>query len=86
MFTITASNVYGANQIAGAQAEAERLGYNLTVFQNNFSQPEQDQQVQQYLATGAQPATLYLRAATIGLPARRMSEMRAPIAASGSQL
>jgi ABC-type sugar transport system substrate-binding protein len=58
MFTITASNVYGANQIKGAQAEAEKLGYKLTVFQNNFSQPEQDQQVQQYIASGAQPAAI----------------------------
>ncbi|HET7714687.1 MAG TPA: sugar ABC transporter substrate-binding protein [Bauldia sp.] len=58
MFTITASNVYGANQIKGAEAEAEKLGYKLTVFQNNFSQPEQDQQVQQYIASGAQPAAI----------------------------
>lgn len=58
MFTITASNVYGANQIKGAQAEAERLGYDLTVFQNNFSQPEQDRQVQQYIASGAEPAAI----------------------------
>lgn len=58
MFTITASNVYGANQIKGAMAEAEKLGYKLTVFQNNFSQPEQDQQVQQYIASGAQPAAI----------------------------
>jgi ribose transport system substrate-binding protein len=58
MFTITASNVYGANQIKGAQSEAEKLGYKLTVFQNNFSQPEQDQQVQQYIASGAKPAAI----------------------------
>src|SRR5687767_1219793 len=58
MYTITASNVYGANQIKGAEAEAEKLGYKLTVFQNNFSQPEQDQQVQQYIASGAQPAAI----------------------------
>lgn len=58
MFTITASNVYGANQIKGAEMEAEKLGYKLTVFQNNFSQPEQDQQVQQYIASGAQPAAI----------------------------
>ena len=58
MFTITASNVYGANQIKGAQAEAAKLGYKLTVFQNNFSQPEQDQQVQQYIASGAKPAAI----------------------------
>jgi ABC-type sugar transport system substrate-binding protein len=58
MFTITASNVYGANQIKGAQTEAEKLGYKLTVFQNNFSQPEQDQQVQQLVASGAKPAAI----------------------------
>ena len=58
MFTITASNVYGANQIKGATAEAAKLGYKLTVFQNNFSQPEQDQQVQQYIASGAKPAAV----------------------------
>jgi ABC-type sugar transport system substrate-binding protein len=58
MFTITASNVYGANQIKGAEAEAKRLGFNLKVFQNNFSQPEQDQQVQQYIASGAKPAAV----------------------------
>ncbi len=55
MFTITASNIYGANQIKGAQMEAERLGFALTVFQNNFSQPEQDQQVQQLIASGMKP-------------------------------
>ena len=58
MFTITASNVYGANQIKGATAEAEKLGYKLKVYQNNFSQPEQDAQVQQYLASGAKPAAV----------------------------
>ena len=58
MFTMTASNVYGANQIKGAEDEAEKLGYKLTVFQHNFSQPEQDQQVQQYIASGAKPAAI----------------------------
>ena len=56
LFTMTASNVYGANQIAGAKKMAKELGYKLKVFQNNFSQPEQDRQVQQYVATGAKPA------------------------------
>jgi ABC-type sugar transport system substrate-binding protein len=60
MFTMTASNVYGANQIAGAKKAAAELGYKLKVFQNNFSQPEQDQQVQQYVATGAKPAAVLI--------------------------
>ena len=58
MFTMTSSNVYGANQINGAKAEAEKLGYKLKVYENTFSQPEQDQQVQQYIASGAQPAAI----------------------------
>jgi ABC-type sugar transport system substrate-binding protein len=60
MFTMTASNVYGANQINGAKKMAAQLGYKLKVFQNNFSQPEQDQQVQQYVATGAKPAAVLI--------------------------
>jgi ABC-type sugar transport system substrate-binding protein len=58
MFTMTSSNVYGANQIAGAKEEAEALGYELKVYENTFSQPEQDQQVQQYIASGAKPAAI----------------------------
>jgi ABC-type sugar transport system substrate-binding protein len=58
MFTITASNIYGANQIKGAEMEAARLGFKLTVFQNAFSQPEQDQQVQQLIASGKKPAAI----------------------------
>lgn len=58
MFTMTSSNVYGANQIAGARQEAEALGYELKVYENTFSQPEQDQQVQQYIASGAKPAAI----------------------------
>jgi ABC-type sugar transport system substrate-binding protein len=58
MFVMTASNVYGANQINGAKQEAERLGWDLTVFQHNFSQPEQDAQVQQYIASGAEPEVI----------------------------
>jgi ABC-type sugar transport system substrate-binding protein len=56
LFTMTASNVYGANQIAGAKKMAKQLGFKLKVYQNNFSQPQQDQQVQQYVASGAKPA------------------------------
>jgi ribose transport system substrate-binding protein len=58
MFTMTSSNVYGANQIAGARQEAKALGYELKVYENTFSQPEQDQQVQQYIASGAEPAAI----------------------------
>ena len=58
MFVMTSTNVYGANQIKGAKQEAKRLGYNLKVYEHMFSQPQQDQQVQQYLASGAKPAAV----------------------------
>ena len=78
MFTMTSSNVYGANQINGAKAEAEKLGYKLKVYENTFSQPEQDQQVQQYIASGAKPAAI------IWWPwvARRGPEQRPPAGAA----
>jgi ABC-type sugar transport system substrate-binding protein len=58
LFTMTSTNVYGANQIKGAKREAAKLGYTLKVYENMFSQPQQDQQVQQYLASGAKPAAI----------------------------
>ena len=58
MFTMTTSNVYGEVQVNGAREEAEALGYKLKVYENMFSQPEQDQQVQQYIASGAQPPAI----------------------------
>jgi ABC-type sugar transport system substrate-binding protein len=81
MFTMTSSNVYGANQIAGAKKEAEKLDYKLKVYENTFSQPEQDQQVQQYVASGAQPAAIiwwpWVRDA--GLNSLRQLERLAPV-------
>jgi ABC-type sugar transport system substrate-binding protein len=81
MFTMTSSNVYGANQISGAKKEAEKLGYKLKVYENTFSQPEQDQQVQQYVASGAQPAAIiwwpWVRDA--GLNSLRQLERLAPV-------
>jgi ribose transport system substrate-binding protein len=81
MFTMTSSNVYGANQIAGARQEAKELGYKLRVYENTFSQPEQDQQVQQYIASGAKPAAIiwwpWIRDA--GLNSVRQLERLAPV-------
>lgn len=81
MFTMTSSNVYGANQIAGARQEAEDLGFKIKVYENTFSQPEQDQQVQQYIASGAQPAAIiwwpWVRDA--GLNSVRQLERLAPV-------
>jgi ribose transport system substrate-binding protein len=56
MFMPSTANVYLAAAADAARAEATRDGYTLTVIENNFDQVEQDQQVQQYLASGGKPA------------------------------
>src|SRR4051812_18370317 len=60
LFTMTSTNVYGANQIKGAQREAKRLGYNPKVYENMFSQPQPGQQGQEFPAGGAKPAPGHL--------------------------
>lgn len=55
-FIPSTSNSYikaAADAIAG---QGEDLGYNVKFFENDFDQTEQDQQVQEFLATGEKPA------------------------------
>jgi ABC-type sugar transport system substrate-binding protein len=81
MFAMTSTNVYGANQITGAKREAKRLGYNLKVFEHMFSQPEQDKQVQQYIASGAKPAAViyWPWIAAAGINSARLLSRLAPV-------
>jgi ABC-type sugar transport system substrate-binding protein len=81
MFVMTSTNVYGANQITGAKREAKRLGYNLKVFEHMFSQPEQDKQVQQYIASGAKPAAViyWPWIAAAGINSARLLSRVAPV-------
>lgn len=52
IFMPSTSNVYLAAAAKAAEAEAEALGYKSSVVENNFDQTEQDQQIQEWLATG----------------------------------
>ncbi|MFN8221648.1 MAG: substrate-binding domain-containing protein [Gaiellales bacterium] len=80
-FVMTSTNVYGANQIKGMKQEAARLGYKIKVYEHMFSQPQQDQQVQQYLATGAKPAAViyWPWIAASGVNSARLLSQRAPV-------
>jgi ABC-type sugar transport system substrate-binding protein len=60
IFMPTTSNVYLAAAAKAAEAEAEELGYTTSVIENNFSQTEQDQQIQEWLATGEEAAAVLI--------------------------
>lgn len=55
-FTPATNNNYIASMIDTSRKTLEEAGYTLKLFENNFDQSEEDQQVQQYLATGKKPA------------------------------
>lgn len=55
-FLPSSSYAYLVDYIAAAKREAKEHGYELTVYENEFDQSVQDQQVQQYLASGGKPA------------------------------
>ncbi|MFD7008974.1 sugar ABC transporter substrate-binding protein [Rhodococcus jostii] len=57
-FMPSTSNVYLAACAQAAREEAERNGYSLKIIENDFDQAEEDQQVQQFLATGERPAAI----------------------------
>jgi len=58
IFMPTTSNVYLAAAAKAAEARAKELGYTTSVIENNFSQTEQDQQIQEWLATGEEAAAI----------------------------
>ncbi len=54
-FTPARSERYVNGLITGLSEEAAAAGYDITIFENEFNQAEQDEQVQQQLAIGAEP-------------------------------
>ena len=54
-FNGPAGEAYIGKFIKGLKATAELAGYDIEVFENQFNQAEQDQQVQQVLAAGKKP-------------------------------
>ncbi|MCE0764913.1 substrate-binding domain-containing protein [Pseudonocardia kujensis] len=58
LFSPSAANVYSGSVIKAATETAQKYDYTLKVFQNDFDQSQQDQQVQQFLASGEKPAAI----------------------------
>lgn len=58
LFMPTSNHPYTKAFAESAQGQAEELGYQLKVIENNWDQTEQDQQVQEWLATGEKPAAI----------------------------
>ena len=54
-FNGPAGEAYIGKFITGLKATAELNGYDIEVYENQFNQAEQDQQVQQVLAAGKKP-------------------------------
>src|SRR6056300_96958 len=54
-FNAASSEAYVGAFVKGIKATAEQYGYDITVFENNYNQAEQNQQVEQYLSSGALP-------------------------------
>ncbi len=54
-FTPARSERYVNGLIQGLNSEAEEAGYEITILENEFNQAQQDEQVQQQLAIGAEP-------------------------------
>jgi ABC-type sugar transport system substrate-binding protein len=50
------SNIYLKDFLTDLKTEATKLNFKTKVIQNNFDQTEEDQQVQQYIASGEKPA------------------------------
>ena len=92
VFMPSTSNVYLAAAAKAAKTEAKKLGFKISVVENNFDQTEEDQQVQEWLATGekasavmiwpasAANATASIRALSRVAPVLQWNQLIAPAA------
>lgn len=81
-FNAASSEAYVGAFVKGIKKTAELYGYDLTVFENNYNQAEQNQQVEQYLASGALPDVFiwWPPDATAGLGSlRKLSKTGVPV-------
>lgn len=60
VFMPSTSNVYLAAAAQAAKDEAKALGYEISIVENNWDQTEQDQQVQEWIASGEEAAAVML--------------------------
>lgn len=81
VFMPTTSNVYLGADADAIKAQAADLNYKVKIIENNFDQNEEDQQVQQFLATGEKAAAfLYWPAsAEAGVNSSRLLSAQAPV-------
>lgn len=80
-FMPASSDLYVAEDRKALEAEAKELGFSVKVFENNFDQSEQDQQVQQYIASGEKPAAFlwWPSDAQAGINSSRLLSRLAPV-------
>lgn len=81
VFMPTTSNVYLGADADAIKSEAAKLNFKVKIVENNFDQNEEDQQVQQFLATGEEAvAFLYWPAsAEAGVNSSRLLSAQAPV-------
>lgn len=86
--SLPSSLPYVKDHVAAAKAEADRLGYKLTVVESSFDPAEQDQKVQQVLSTGNKPAAFLWWPADskAGINSTRRLSQTAPVFQTNSTL
>lgn len=65
-FMPTSAAIYVNSAIQGVKATAAENNYQVTVFENNFDQTQEDQQVQQFIASGQKPAAIIWWPSNVG--------------------
>jgi ABC-type sugar transport system substrate-binding protein len=80
-FMPSTATIYMKDWADSAKAEAKELGYELKIFENKSDQTEEDQQVQQFLATGEVPAAFiwWPANAKAGINSSRLLSQVAPV-------
>jgi ABC-type sugar transport system substrate-binding protein len=81
VFMPSTSNVYLKADADALTKEAATLNYKVKVIENNFDQNQEDQQVQQFLATGQKAAAFLYWPATdeAGINSSRLLSQKAPV-------
>jgi ABC-type sugar transport system substrate-binding protein len=87
-FTVSSSDAYIGVENKAVVDEAERLGFKIKQIQNNFEQSQQDQQVQQYIASGQKPAAFLWHPADseAGIADTRLLSRIAPVIQTNQRL
>jgi ABC-type sugar transport system substrate-binding protein len=81
VFMPSTSNVYLKADADAIKKEAAKLNYKVKIVENNFDQNEEDQQVQQFLATGQKAAAFLYWPATdeAGINSSRLLSRKGPV-------